>query len=62
MAPTKLSDADKQAIAERYRQPDETTTTLATAYGVSNSTISRIVKGLLPPDESETLVQAKRAN
>ena len=60
MAPKKLSEADKQEIVELYRQPGETTTTLADRYGVSNSTISRILKGALDKKEYNALVQAKR--
>ncbi|MEM6591141.1 MAG: helix-turn-helix domain-containing protein, partial [Cyanobacteria bacterium P01_C01_bin.73] len=48
MAPSKLSNADKQDIIERYKQPGETTSTLADRYGVSNSTISRLLKSSLP--------------
>jgi len=60
MTPRKLSDVDKQQILELYRQPGETTTTLASRYGVSNSTISRILKSALPEDDYEKLIQEKR--
>lgn len=60
MAPRKLSDADKQAIAALYRQPEETTTTLAARYGVSNSTISRVLKQYVAEPEYSQLVQQKR--
>ncbi len=62
MTPRKLSDADKTEILERYRQPGETTLTLAQRYGVSNSTISRLLKGSLSPSEYESLIQQKRAS
>ncbi|MBD1870011.1 hypothetical protein H6F93_19130 [Leptolyngbya sp. FACHB-671] len=60
MAPQKLSDSDKQTILTLYRHPEETTSTLASRYGVSNTTISRILKQGLSEQEYETLVQQKR--
>lgn len=60
MAPQKLSDSDKQTILTLYRHPEETTSTLASRYGVSNTTISRILKQGLSEREYETLVQQKR--
>lgn len=61
MASRKLTDADKQAILELYRQPGETTSTLAERYGVSNSTISRVLKQHLPEEEYGRLIQQKRS-
>lgn len=61
MAPKKLSDSEKQTIVDLYREPTETTTTLSERFGVSNSTISRILKGALSKDEYDALVQQKRA-
>lgn len=61
MAPKKLSDSEKQIIVDLYREPAETTTTLSERFGVSNSTIGRILKGALSKDEYDTLVQQKRA-
>jgi transposase-like protein len=61
MAPTKLTESDKQDILTRYRQPEETTSTLASRYGVSTSTISRILKQNLSDEEYEILVQQKRS-
>lgn len=60
MAPKKLTDADKQAILALYRQPQETTSTLAERYSVSNSTISRLLKANLPKAEYTDLIQKKR--
>jgi transposase-like protein len=60
MTVRKLSDSDKQEIIARYRSPGETTTTLAVEYGVSNSTISRILKTGLPEADYEALIQQKR--
>ncbi|MGB3295885.1 MAG: hypothetical protein WBB01_23120 [Phormidesmis sp.] len=60
MAPRKLSDSDKSDIIELYRQLDQTTSTLAAQYGVSNSTISRILKTTLPPEDYAQLISQKR--
>lgn len=60
MAPRKLSDSDKGSIVELYKQPGQTTSTLAEQYGVSNSTISRILKMNLPAEEYRALVSQKR--
>jgi transposase-like protein len=57
----KLTDSDKQEILKLYRETAETTSTLADHYGVSNSTISRLLKSTLPEDEYEYLVSLKRA-
>lgn len=61
MSAKKLSDADQPEIIEQYRQPGETTSTLAQRYGVSNSTISRLLKSSFSPQEYNQLVQQKRA-
>ena len=61
MAPRKLSDADKRDVIEIYRQPGETTSTIAKRYGVSTSTISRILKTQLPEDEYRALISQKRS-
>ncbi|MGD1856538.1 MAG: helix-turn-helix domain-containing protein [Leptolyngbyaceae cyanobacterium] len=61
MAPRKLSDADKSDVIEIYRQPGETTSTIAKRYGVSTSTISRILKTQLPEDEYRALIAQKRS-
>ena len=57
----KLTESDKKEILKLYRQSAETTSTLAERYGVSNSTISRLLKSTLPEDEYEYLVFLKRA-
>ncbi len=62
MSPRKLSDADKNDILSLYRHLEETTSTLASRYGVSNSTISRILKSSLMESEYEALIQQKRSN
>ncbi|AFZ30335.1 hypothetical protein Glo7428_1781 [Gloeocapsa sp. PCC 7428] len=61
MTVKKLSDADKSEILKLYRETGETTSTLAERYGVSNSTISRLLKVTLPEDEYESLIALKRA-
>lgn len=62
MSPRKLTETDKKNILNLYRQPDETTSTLADRYGVSNSTISRLLKNTLLESDYEALIQQKRAN
>lgn len=60
MAPKKLTETDKRDILARYRQSDETTSTLAGQYGVSTSTISRLLKQSLSEKEYDSLIQQKR--
>lgn len=62
MSSRKLSEQDIHELLDLYRQPGETTSTLASRYGVSNSTVSRILKNSLPEAEYETLVQQKRSS
>lgn len=61
MTPRKLTDSDIQDILHLYRQTGETTSTLAGRYGVSNTTISRLLKSQLSEPEYEMLIQQKRA-
>ncbi len=60
MSPKKITDTDKFEIARLYRQSGETTASLANRYGVSNSTISRLLKTTIPEAEYEELIQQKR--
>jgi hypothetical protein len=60
MSPRKLTAADKKAIVSTYRSSPESTTALADRYGVSNSTISRLLKINIPEDEYELLISGKR--
>jgi transposase-like protein len=60
MALRKLSDSDKSDIIELYKQPNQTTSTLAEQFGVSNSTVSRILKTTLAPEEYSELIAQKR--
>ncbi|MDC0835272.1 hypothetical protein POG22_20050 [Geitlerinema sp. CS-897] len=62
MSAKKLSDADKTEILEQYRNPGETTSTLAKRYSVSNSTISRLLKSSFSAEEYDRLIQQKRAS
>jgi hypothetical protein len=61
MSPRKLTAADKKAIVSTYRSSAESTTALADRYGVSNSTISRLLKINIPEDEYELLISEKRS-
>ncbi|MEG5033563.1 hypothetical protein [Microcoleus sp. AT3-D2] len=60
MTPTKLSDSDKRELIRLYRQSNENTVTLAKRYGVSSSTVRRIIQGALSEPEYEFLVQQKQ--
>ena len=60
MSPKKITDTDKLEIVLLYRQAGETTASLAIRYGVSNSTISRLLKTTIPEHEYEELIQQKR--
>ena len=60
MSPRKLTEEDKQNILELYRSSEATTSTLATSFGVSSSTISRFLKNSLAKSEYDDLIQQKR--
>jgi hypothetical protein len=60
VSPRKLSETDKHDIINSYRHSPETTSTLASRYEVSSSTISRFLKSTLPPEEYEKLIEQKR--
>jgi hypothetical protein len=62
MSSKKITDADKLEIARLYRQSGDTTASLAIRYGVSNSTISRLLKTSIPEAEYEILIQQKRVS
>ncbi len=62
MSSKKITDADKLEIVDLYRQSGDTTASLATRYGVSNSTISRLLKNNIPEAEYEMLIQQKRVS
>ncbi|NEQ42200.1 MAG: hypothetical protein F6K00_01010 [Leptolyngbya sp. SIOISBB] len=61
MAPRKLSDADKRQITSIYCQPGETTSTLAKKFDISSSTVSRVLKQVLPDEEYAKLMKWKRS-
>ena len=60
MSSKKITAADKLEIVDFYRHGGDTTASLANRYGVSNSTISRILKTGIPEAEYEVLIQQKR--
>jgi hypothetical protein len=60
MSARRLNDSEKQEIIELYRQSGETTISLADRFGVSNSTIGRVVKSGMGNAEYDALVQQKR--
>jgi transposase-like protein len=60
MSPRKLTAADKKAIVSTYRSSGESTTALADRYGVSTSTISRLLKNNIPEEEYDSLISDKR--
>lgn len=62
MSPRKLTAADKKAIVSTYRSSGESTTALADRYGVSTSTISRLLKNNIPENEYESLISDKRTH
>lgn len=62
MTSKKITDADKLEIIDLYRQTGDTTASLASRYGVSNSTIGRLLKLSIPHAEYELLVQQKRGS
>lgn len=55
MAPAKLSPADKQALLERFRTTTAPVAALAEQFGVSVSTVSRILRSSFSPEEYEQL-------
>ena len=62
MSPKKITDTDKLEIIDLYRQTGDTTASLANRYGVSNSTISRLLKTSIPEAEYDLLIQQKRGS
>ncbi|WP_164928861.1 hypothetical protein [Gloeobacter violaceus] len=61
MARAKLSDQEKQDIARLYRETHTSTTRLAEQFGVSVSTISRLLKSELSEQEYTGLSAMRRA-
>ena len=58
MAPSRLTDSQKQELLVRYRA-GETSAALAAVYGCSTNTVSRTVRTLLTPEEYEELKSAR---
>ena len=58
MAPSRLTDSQKQELLVRYRA-GEPSTALAGVYGCSVNTVSRTVRTLLSPEEYDALKAAR---
>ena len=58
MAPSRLSDRQKQELVERYRA-GESSAQLAEAFGCSPNTVSRTVRSALTPEEYEALKKGR---
>jgi len=58
MAPSRLTDSQKQELLERYRA-GETSAALAGAFGCSTNTVSRTVRTLLSPEEYSALKSSR---
>ena len=57
----KLALDDKQEILRLYRESDATTTYLAKQFGISTSTVLRLLQELIPAEEYRLLVSQKKA-
>ncbi len=55
MTVTKLAEADKQELVRLYCETDATATSLAAKYGISLSTVTRLLQDLLPSDQYKQL-------
>lgn len=60
MSARRLNDSEKQEIIALYRTSSETSISLAERFGVSNSTIGRVLKNGIDSEEYDALVQQKR--
>lgn len=61
MTSSKLSDSQKQEIVSLYQDvPEETTITLAEKFGVSSSTVRRILQSAVPRDIYDVLTHQKQ--
>jgi hypothetical protein len=61
MTVTKLTIADKQEIVRLYCETETTTTQLSEQYGISASTVLRLLQEWLPPEEYKQLVKQKQS-
>lgn len=57
----KLALDDKQKMLRLYRESDATTTQLAKQFGISTSTVARLLQELIPSEEYRQLVSQKQA-
>ncbi len=57
----KLALDDKQQMLRLYRESDATTTQLAKQFGISTSTVARLLQELIPTEEYRQLVSQKQA-
>jgi hypothetical protein len=57
----KLALDDKQEILRLYRESDASTTQLAKQFGISTSTVLRLLQELIPTEEYRQLVSQKKA-
>ena len=60
MSARRLNDGEKKIIVGMYRESGETAMSLAEQFGVSNTTISRILKAGIESVEYDRLIQQKR--
>jgi len=61
MTSTKLSESDKWEIIRLYQDvPEETTITLAERYGVSSSTVRRVLQNAVPKEVYDILTTQKQ--
>lgn len=60
MSARRLNDGEKKIIVGLYRESGETAMSLAEQFGVSNTTISRILKAGIESVEYDRLIQQKR--
>lgn len=61
MTVTKLTIADKQEIVRLYCETETTTPQLSELYGISASTVLRLLQEFLPPEEYKQLVKQKQS-
>ncbi len=61
MTGSKLAIADKKEILRLYCETDVSTTQLAKQYGISSSTVLRLLQELMSPDEYRQIVSLKQA-
>ncbi len=60
MARAKLSDLEKQEIVRLYRETDASTTRLADQFNISTSTISRLLRAEIAPEEYARISTSRR--